>query len=144
MPPAYHCYDDETDTWNECSKSEICEKHLPRDHYKYDEDQDEYIDNWVDQYSLLCEPKWRIGLIGSMYFAGILTTILIVPYIIDKCGRKYTTIICNFILIICTIGLLIATDITSLYILLFFAGTSFGGRLIGGLNWLIEWCPWRQ
>jgi MFS family permease len=116
---------------------------LPKDHYKYDEDQDEYIDNWVDQYDLLCEPKWRIGLIGSMYFAGILTTILIVPYLIDNCGRKYVTVISNFVLIGCTIGILIATDITSLYILLFFAGTSFGGRLIGGLNWLIEWCPWR-
>ena len=79
-----------------------------------------------------------------MYFAGILTTILIVPYLIDNYGRKYITIISNFVLIGCTIGILIATDITSLYILLFFAGTSFGGRLIGGLNWLIEWCPWRQ
>ena len=97
----------------------------------------------MEQYDLLCEPKWRIGLLGSVYFAGILTTILVVPIMTDKCGRKYIAVINNFILIIVTIGIMLATDITTLYVLLFLAGATFGGRLIAGLNWLIEYMPAR-
>lgn len=87
---------------------------------------------------MLCEPKWRIGLLGSFYFAGILTTILIVPILTDKYGRKWNAVINNFVLIFVTIGIIYASDIVTLYILLFLAGATFGGRLIAGLNWLIE------
>ena len=143
MPPRIECLDDETGGWNECSKSEVCSKNLAKDHYRFDKSQDEYIDNWVEQYDLLCEPKWRIGLLGSVYFAGILTTILIVPILTDKCGRKYNAVINNFLLIIVVIGIILASDITTLYVLLFLAGATFGGRLIAGLNWLVEYMPTR-
>jgi MFS family permease len=87
---------------------------------------------------LLCEPKWRIGLIGSCYFAGIITTILIIPYLVDRLGRRWIVIINYIILIVCTILICICTDILALYILLYIAGASFGGRIIGGLSWLVE------
>jgi hypothetical protein len=48
VPPNFHCYNEETDTWDDCTKKEICNGNIPKDHYKYDEEQDEYIDNWVD------------------------------------------------------------------------------------------------
>jgi hypothetical protein len=56
----------------------------------------------------------------------------------DKCGRKYIAVINNFLLIIVMIGIILASDINYLYVLLFLAGATFGGRLIAGLNWLIE------
>ena len=47
-PPRVECYDDDTDTWSECDKSYICINHVPRDHYRFDENEDEFIDNWVE------------------------------------------------------------------------------------------------
>ena len=49
---------------------------------------DEYLDNWVDKLDLLCESKLKIGLIGSVYFAGVITTLLFVPPLSDRYGRK--------------------------------------------------------
>ena len=45
----------------------------------------EYIDNWVseEKLDLLCEPKEKIGLFGSMQFIGLCTTILFVPLLAD-------------------------------------------------------------
>ena len=62
----------------------------------------------------------------------------------DKCGRKYNAVINNFLLIAVVIGIILASDIMTLYILLFLAGATFGGRLIAGLNWLIEFQPLRN
>ena len=76
---------------------------------------------------------------GSVYFCGVLSTILIVPYLTDKHGRKYSAVISNFLLIFVTIGIIFARDITALYILLFLAGATFAGRVIAGLNWLLEY-----
>lgn len=137
-PPRFECLDDGTGEWRECSKAEICGGNIPRDHYRYDEDQEEYIDNWVDQYELLCEPKWKIGLIGSMYFAGVVSTILLIPWLSDKWGRRWIVTSCYSILILATIGLMLASNLTTLYILVFIIGSTFGGRIISGMNWLVE------
>ena len=138
-PPRFECLNDENGEWRECSKEEICGGHIPRDHYRYDEDQEEYIDNWVEQYSLLCEPKWRIGLIGSLYFAGVVSTILLIPWLTDKFGRRWIVIISYTLLIALTIGLMFGSDIITLYILLFLIGATWGGRIISGISWLVEW-----
>lgn len=85
----FECYSDEEQSWHECKKAEICGANLPKDHYRADTEQDEYLDNWVAQYDLLCEPKWKIGVIGSCYFAGIISTIILVPWLADKYGRRW-------------------------------------------------------
>ena len=36
------------------------------------------------------------------------------------------------------IGIMLAHDITTLYVLLFFAGATFGGRVVVSINYLIE------
>lgn len=44
--------------------------------------------NWVDRLHLICEPSWRIGLIGSMYLLGWAIGCLIIPRLGDLHGRK--------------------------------------------------------
>lgn len=39
----------------------------------------EYLDNWVQKLDLLCESKERLGLLGSAYFVGVLTAMIIIP-----------------------------------------------------------------
>lgn len=46
------------------------------------------IHNWQDKLNLMCEPKWKIALIGSMFFVGWCCSLLWVPRLADVYGRK--------------------------------------------------------
>ena len=98
-PNRFECQEDVTaedgstrSEWKECTKTEICERGLNKDQYRPDRSDDEYIENWVgpDKFNLLCEPKWKIGLLGSMFFIGVVATMLVLPPLSDAYGRRYT------------------------------------------------------
>lgn len=90
------------------------------------------------QYDLLCEPKWRIGLIGSLYYAGVMTTIILVAWLSDKYGRKTIVVINYFLFMITVVGVMLAHDITTLYIFMFISGATFGGRVVVSINFVME------
>jgi MFS family permease len=56
----------------------------------------EYIDwehkhslsNWVQRFDLYCGKSFEIGLFGSMFFLGYISSCLLVPPLADKFGRK--------------------------------------------------------
>lgn len=48
----------------------------------------EYLENWVSQLGLLCQSDKAIGWLGSSYFLGIISTMVFVPILTDKYGRK--------------------------------------------------------
>ena len=137
-PPEFECYDEETDAWTSCTKAHICNHGIPKDKYRPVESQEEYIDNWVGQYDLLCEPKWRIGLIGSLYYAGVITTIILVTWLSDKYGRKTIVLVNYFLFMIVVVGIMIAHDLITLYILIFICGATFGGRVVVSINFVME------
>lgn len=102
---------------------------------------DEYIDNWVspEKLDLLCEPKYKIGLLGSFYFAGVVLTILWVPLISDRCfGRRKIFLISYTIFIIGFSGLIWSHSLIETYVYMFIIGACFPGRIIIGLTYLIE------
>jgi len=76
-PTKYQCKD-ENNTWKSCTKEEICSKDLE---WRWDESDEDHLDNWVlkDKLNLLCEPAWKIGLIASLYFIGVVATLIFVP-----------------------------------------------------------------
>ena len=86
----------------------------------------------------MCEPKWKIGLIGSCYFFGLICTVIIVPWIADKHGRKLVNVISHIVFICAAIGLVFARDLTTLFILIFICGATFGGKIVVGINHLLE------
>jgi hypothetical protein len=89
-PNSFECRQDGTDQWRPCSKEEICANHLSHEDYRPVKD-DEYIDNWEepDKFDTLCTPQWKVGLLGSMFFVGAVSTLLFVPWLGDKAfGRK--------------------------------------------------------
>jgi hypothetical protein len=90
-PKHFECQHADGDdlTWKDCTKIEICERGLDQSQYRPDVHDPEYIDNWVAKFDLLCEPKYKVGLIGSMYFIGVILTLTFVPIVADKCGRKW-------------------------------------------------------
>ena len=56
-------------------------------------DDDEYFNNWVEQYDMLCEPKYKVGFLGSIIFLGVIIGLLFVPPLADYFGRKVIFII---------------------------------------------------
>ena len=47
------------------------------------------LHNWVERLSLTCEPKWKIGWIGSSLWLGWVFTLLFIPRLADKYGRHW-------------------------------------------------------
>ena len=137
-PERFECYHDNTGQWTECSKTEICEQHLDHEHYHAIEDDPDYIDNWVEKYDMLCEPKWRVGLLGAFFFVGIIVTMIPVPRYADLKGRRLVFIITMCVSIISAIGLLACSTLEWAYFFMFLNGTTFAGKIIVGLNYLIE------
>ena len=86
-PDRYECHNPETDEWNECGVDEICDNNKDKSEYRPVHD-DEYIENWVEKYDLTCESKFKIGLFGSCFFVGVVSTLLVYPPLSDKYGRK--------------------------------------------------------
>lgn len=147
VPNQYECYSDDTGQWTSCTKSEICGQGIASDHYRPVTSDPEYIDNWVsaDKLDLLCEPKEKIGLFGSMFFAGLCTTIILVPALADKpYGRKPMVLIGNLLMITCMIGCLLSKNIYETYVFLFLDGASFAGRVIVATTYYIEYAPERM
>lgn len=95
----------------------------------------------MDTLDLLCEPKFKIGLIGSMYFIGLCVAFTFVPLLGDQCGRKWVFILTLVISFFAQLGLLITRNIYETYVYEFFVGASFPGRMMIGLAYTIEFVP---
>lgn len=80
----------------------------------------------------------RIGLIGTIYFIGILTMIIFDPWLADKYGRKINVILNYFIFILAVIGIMASSKIELLYFYIFICGATMAGRVIVGVNYVLE------
>ena len=94
-----------------CTQEDICDKNIPKDRYRPKKDNDEYIDNWIEKFDLLCEQKWKIGLIGSMYFIGVIVGMSFVPPLSDAYGRKVIFIVTLIISVIAQLALILTNDL---------------------------------
>ena len=108
---------------------------MPKDHYRPVKD-DEYLDNWVspDKFDLLCEPKYKIGMLGSMFMVGYAISCLVVPPIADAFGRKIVFLVVLLIAFTAQLGLLISRNIYEAYIFQFINGSTMTGRINIGIS----------
>ena len=124
--------------WRDCTKHEICDQGLDSSQYRPDIHDPEYIDNWVEKFSLLCEPKYKVGLIGTMYFFGVIVTLTFVPFLADTCGRKWVFAVTIMVSACAQLGLILSRNLYELYVYEFLIGATFAGRVIVGLNYVLE------
>lgn len=141
-PKHFECRSVDADTgeekWAPCSKDEICGSALPKEDYRPVKDDPEYLDNWVDKFDLLCTEKYKVGLLGSMFFAGIVTGMLFVPALADNLGRKWVFISSLSVAQFGQMGLMWTTNIYEAYVYMFLIGLAFAGRIIVGISYHIE------
>jgi len=137
----YECLSEEDNEWHICSRDYICSNGLSSDKYRPIKD-DEYIDGWVPEskLNLLCEPRYKIGLIGSIYFIGC--TMLLWPILSDtSIGRRKLYLWAVSIFTVAFLGLILSTNLTFTYVCMFLLGATWGGRVVVGLSWFLELTP---
>jgi len=146
-PSSYQCYYDANTSenpsdegqWQACTKDDICNKNIPKERYHADPSDPENIDNWVERYGTLCKPKSKQGLFGLYFFFGIISTIIVFPKISDMYGRRVLFIQTMAVTSFVQLGLIISDDLTTAQFLMFLLGTTFAGKCIIGLSFLIEY-----
>lgn len=69
----------------------------------------------------------------------MLSCVVVVPWLADKFGRRWNAFINYAIFIVDVIAILLASDMLTLYVLLFIAGATFGGRAIVNFMYVIDY-----
>lgn len=126
--------------WQTCSKEYICEHGLSKLDYKANKGDSQYINNWVEQFDLLCESKQRVGFIGACYFIGVIIASSLVPigWLSDNYGRKWIFILSMLVEVIGCNMLIMGSHIHVLYISVLLLGISHPGRNITALSYADE------
>lgn len=108
---------------------------MSKDRYRPVKSDPEYLDNWVPKFNLLCKRKEEIGFIGSSFFIGIITSILIIPPIADQYGWAQQIKVAIVLQIITQSGLLLSQSIEHVYFFEFILGVTFPGKNIIWFNY---------
>jgi len=90
------------------------------------------LHNWVQQLNLWCVPSFKLGLLGSMYFAGWAFTVIWVPLLADKVGRKWWFTGSVIIVFFTMVGFILSPSLLISIILMFVAGAMNSGRVMVG------------
>jgi len=88
---------------------------------------------------LLCEPKYKIGLIASFYFIGVIATMTFIPYVAHTYGRKLVFCISVAVQASILLAMILSDNIYELYAWEFLMGATFVGRVIIGLTYVVEY-----
>lgn len=90
------------------------------------------LHNWVEQLDLVCTGGNKIGLIGSMFFAGWVTTTLVLPPLADKIGRKWIVTISMLVTAGSMATMYISKSLALTITMMFLAGAATSGRTAVG------------
>ena len=90
------------------------------------------------RYDTLCKERSRFGFFALYFFFGIVSTIILVPKLSDLYGRRWLFIVTMAVSTVAQFVLLVSDDLLVAQIMMFFLGTTFGGKMIVALSYLIE------
>ncbi|CDW84962.1 solute carrier family member 5 [Stylonychia lemnae] len=124
--PNFKCFNNETQAWNACTRQEACS--LAKKDWQPDYSSQNSIHNWVEQLELYCNSESQIGFLGSLFFAGLLTSMFLVIPFSDKYGRKPLLYLNAFAGTIIQGAFLIANELSTFYFLMFLMG------IVGAIN----------
>ena len=118
----------------DCSREQICQGSnqavIP---YSVDYSNKTSLHNWVEQLDLVCVSDTKIGLIGSMFFAGWASTCLVLPPLADIYGRKWVFILSSATMAIAmNLMTFVSRSIDFTIALVFLAGMATSGLVSMG------------
>lgn len=136
--PQFNCKIDGVWTDN-CSTDQICQGQTTNqtEYYIYYNNHTSLY-NWVKPLDLVCTPPVKLGLLGSMYFAGWALTILIIPYLADKYGRKWFFTVSAMVTAAVMVVLYVSRSLGLSISMMFVAGMANSGRLMVGFVYANE------
>jgi putative MFS transporter len=100
------------------------------------------LDNWITKYNLLCAPKSKLAIFGSLMLFGFFFGSVFFVRIGDKLGRKKVVLVST---IINTLALLVCQslsfNLTTLYVFIFIFGLTIGPRCLLSYVLAVEMTP---
>ena len=87
---------------------------------------------------MLCTPHYKIGLLGSFFFIGVISMMLVVPAIADSYGRRLPFIITMAASVSAQAWLMVTSSLDVALGLMMVLGMTFPGKNVVGLNYLLE------
>ena len=93
---------------------------------------------------MMCEPETKATMLGSLFALSQCATLLWLPGLADKFGRRNIFVVTRVIDCLLYTVLLISRDYTITMICLIGLGAATPGRLNVGIPYLNEWFPKRR
>ena len=88
-----------------------------------------------------CAPKTKFGMIGSLYFIGIVISSFILPPLSDLIGRKPIVLLGVLLQALASVALLFSTSLDFTYVLIFIMGIAMPARAFVGYVFAMEFFP---
>jgi MFS family permease len=134
--PSYSCnYVGMSQQWS-CQPQDFCNN--PEIQFSFNYEAENSIENWIEKLGLTCSSGWQIGLIGSAYFLGWCSTLLWVPPLADKHGRKPILMFGMLLNLVLLVVLLFSRSYQTTLAMVFLLGALTTIRLPLISNYLVE------
>ena len=124
-----------------CTKEQICNDDYHVRNWEVDWSSDKSLHNWYEQLDLVCEPSWKIAVAGSAFFVGWVSTLLWIPRLSDKSGRKKMQVTGMAVSSILYTAMLFANSLDMMIGILFCLGTMRTINLTMSYIYMIELMP---
>lgn len=140
--PVYTCtYNGDQPSENICLAKNICAADDRIASWEIDASNELSLTNWQQKLDLMCATPWKVGFLGSAFFLGWIVTILWVPGMSDRKGRRKFWIAGVAINLILYTMLMTATSLNQMIFVLFSFGMNTSLRVNVGYIYLMELIP---
>jgi MFS family permease len=137
--PHFKCIKNGSNDVFDCVEANFCGN--PDITFWVDREHPDTIYNWAEQIGLICRPGWQVGLLGSVLFAGWCSTLLWMPKLSERLGRKTMFAYALAVNVVLYSVIQFTSSFISLMVSLFLIGFFNSAKLGVGWPYLIELVP---
>lgn len=136
MSPQFKCSIPPSTQVSDCTEADFCgNAHID---FWIDFDHERSLINWSERIGLICRPGWQVGLLGSAFFAGWVSTLLWVPLFANHFGRLRVFQLSCFMSVILYVVFLFSRSYLLTLASMFLMGATTSGKLGVGYPYLME------